>query len=78
MNNDGIRRSYLTLTASGAGLLAALLPIPANVAYGPEATQARTLASQSCSLERVELQYVRCDNLTGAGLPAPPWVPSRP
>lgn len=77
MNSSVIRRSHLVLTASGAGLLAALLPIPAHVSYGPGATPARALSSQPCSLERVEVQYVRCDSLTGAGVAAPPWVPQR-
>lgn len=31
--------------------------------------------SDRCPLERVDTQYVRCDNLTGNGAPAPAWVP---
>jgi hypothetical protein len=30
-----------------------------------------------CPLERVGDQLVRCDNLTGAGAVAPPWVPEQ-
>ena len=78
MNSNENLRSHLTLTASGAGLLAALLPIPADVAHDPGTIRARALTSQTCSLERVELQYVRCDNLTGAGATAPLWLPQRP
>jgi len=28
-----------------------------------------------CPLERIGSQLVRCDNLTGAGAPAPAWIP---
>ena len=30
-----------------------------------------------CLLERVGSQYVRCDLLTGNGVPAPAWIPER-
>jgi hypothetical protein len=29
----------------------------------------------SCPLARVGTQFVRCDNLTGAGVRAPQWIP---
>ena len=32
-------------------------------------------ARDHCLLERVGTQYVRCDYLTGNGVPAPAWVP---
>lgn len=28
-----------------------------------------------CPLERIGTQLVRCDNLTGAGVKAPSWIP---
>jgi len=28
-----------------------------------------------CQLQRVETQFVRCDNLTGNGVAAPAWIP---
>jgi hypothetical protein len=31
----------------------------------------------NCPLERVDLQLVRCDNLTGNGATAQAWVPTR-
>jgi hypothetical protein len=34
-------------------------------------------SSQRCPLERVGTQYVRCDDLTGNGVPAPTWLPER-
>ena len=30
-----------------------------------------------CFLQRVDTQYVRCDNNTGNGVPAPAWIPER-
>ncbi len=32
-------------------------------------------ADNNCPLQRVGTQFVRCDNLTGAGHLAPAWVP---
>ena len=31
--------------------------------------------SSNCQLKRVGTQFVRCDNLTGNGAPAPSWLP---
>ena len=31
----------------------------------------------ACSLERVGTQFVRCDDLTGNGVPAPGYIPER-
>ena len=36
-----------------------------------------TADPDNCLLRRVERQFVRCDNLTGAGVPAPLWLPER-
>lgn len=30
-----------------------------------------------CPLERIGTQFVRCDNLTGAGVRAPAWIPEQ-
>lgn len=38
---------------------------------------APTAAEHRCSLTRVGVQYVKCDNLTGNGVPAPAWLSSR-
>ncbi len=38
-------------------------------------TSISMLGSGNCPLERVGTQLVRCDNLTGAGVRAPSWVP---
>ncbi|MGO4592030.1 hypothetical protein [Paenarthrobacter sp. 2TAF44] len=31
----------------------------------------------NCLLERIGTQLVRCDNLTGAGVDAPYWIPEQ-
>ncbi|WP_173923801.1 hypothetical protein [Agromyces sp. Marseille-P2726] len=40
-------------------------PIRVSVHYG------------ECPLTRIDTQYVRCDDLTGAGVPAPSWIPEQ-
>lgn len=30
-----------------------------------------------CPLQRIDTQLVRCDNLTGAGVSAPFWIPEQ-
>lgn len=32
---------------------------------------------ENCLLTRIETQLVRCDNLTGAGVSAPFWIPEQ-
>jgi hypothetical protein len=60
-----------------AGLLvvgASSLPASARQDLGPVVVQ--TVPDEGhCSLARVGTQFVRCDNLTGNGVPAPGWVP---
>jgi hypothetical protein len=41
------------------------------------AAQAYPTSPRRCKLERIGDQLVRCDNLTGAGALAPPWVPEQ-
>jgi hypothetical protein len=63
----------------GALIVASLTGAPASARQDP-GTQSTT-ANQSrdddssCPLARVGTQLVRCDNLTGDGVPAPLWVP---
>jgi|SoiMethySBSTD1v2_1073268.scaffolds.fasta_scaffold566790_1 hypothetical protein len=70
-----------------AGLAAALtlglvVPSTGPAAAIPEpgpVTSASSSANRvgSCPLERVAHQLVRCDDLTGAGAPAPASIPER-
>ncbi|MFE5309144.1 hypothetical protein [Isoptericola sp. NPDC056605] len=60
------------LIVVGLIVAAVLLPAPAGadeIGAGP------TTSPPGCALERVDDQLVRCDELTGAGVPAPGSVP---
>ena len=57
-----------------------LLPLTAATAAARQDVGQRvatTTDPSSCSPTRVGAQYVRCDDLTGNGVPAPGWVPQR-
>jgi len=59
------------LTLTSASVSATAKPdgpgVPVEVRFDPYQT--------NCPLRRIERQFVRCDNLTGAGVAAPLWVP---
>jgi hypothetical protein len=67
------------LIALGAGLM--LAASTGTPAWGiPEpgpapAAHSDTSFATRCELQRVGTQFVRCDDLTGAGVPAPSFVP---
>lgn len=61
------------LLATGAAGSASARPEPAPT---PPAVQSPHLGE--CPLERIGDQFVRCDDLTGAGVPAPDWIPEQP
>jgi hypothetical protein len=42
-----------------------------------EVSRAHSSIDQKCWLSRVGTQFVRCDDLTGNGVQAPLWVPTR-
>lgn len=64
--------------AATALLLTSVAALPASARQdpGPTAGSSRSTAArqQTCPLTRLGAQLVRCDNLTGAGTPAPLWV----
>ncbi|SKC70869.1 hypothetical protein [Krasilnikoviella flava] len=65
------RRFAIALSAAGVVVAAVLLPAPAHaveIGAGP------TTSSPVCALERVGHHFVRCDDLTGDGRPAPAHV----
>jgi hypothetical protein len=68
-------RSTATALCLGTALALAALPATAKPDPGPPVE--RQPAIHSCSLERVGTQFVRCDDLTGNGAPAPLWIPER-
>jgi hypothetical protein len=61
--------------AAAATIIAGLAATPATARPDPgEPVQVR-FSYDNCLLSRVGTQLVRCDNLTGGGVPAPLWVP---
>ena len=63
------------ISAMGAGVLLLLsvwLPV---AAASPPDPPPDTAFADSCPLQRIGTQLVRCDNLTGAGVRAPSWIP---
>lgn len=55
-------------------ILFALLPGAPATADVPERD---TTSHINCLLERIGTQLVRCDDLTGAGVDAPYWIPEQ-
>jgi hypothetical protein len=61
---------------AGAASVVLLLTIPVSLAgASPTPDQPPSTSPGSCPLNRIGTQFVRCDNLTGAGVPAQPWIP---
>lgn len=75
-------RTTTTLTASalvatGAALLAAIAATPAAARPDPAQWPVVHVDDGPCPLERIGTQFVRCDLLTGAGVPAPSHIPEQ-
>ena len=69
-------------------LLAVTAPAPASAGNPAESVNPTegvntgepvntAITDRYCPLERIGTQLVRCDNLTGAGVPAPYWIPEQ-
>jgi hypothetical protein len=66
----------LALSAALAGIGA--LPVAARPHDGRNPNTPRVVAfkiDRDCPLRRIDRQLVRCDNWTGAGVPAPLFIP---
>jgi hypothetical protein len=82
-DHDHERRRHVrragALAVIGLTALAALGvgagPATAQQDRGPAAP--RVGHQDECFLQRVGTQYVRCDDNTGNGVPAPAWIPKR-
>ena len=69
-----------TCAAFAALLLAALAApaaAPARQDPGGPPVESTQQVFPQCPLQRIGQQLVRCDSLTGAGVPAPSWVPEQ-
>ena len=66
-------------TIATAALLVALgsLPAAARQDPGPIIPEHQATSTYFCAIQRVDTQFVGCDNLTGNGVPAPAWVSKR-
>ncbi|MBG0737945.1 hypothetical protein IV500_00625 [Paeniglutamicibacter antarcticus] len=66
-----------TALAVTALLITAVVPAPAFAQQdpGPAVGQAPAMNAPYCSLTRIGTQLFRCDIHTGAGVPAPVWIP---
>ncbi len=71
-------RRSIVLAGTASALLLALAAGPASARpdHGDPVTR-QTASSGQCALERVGAHYVRCDDATGNGVPAPAWIPER-
>jgi hypothetical protein len=65
--------AILTMIAGSMGVPAAARPLDPD----PAPTQRIAFRDPllNCPLRRIQRQPVRCDNLTGAGVPAPLFIP---
>ncbi|KGN42227.1 hypothetical protein [Knoellia aerolata] len=71
-----IQRTAVVATATSALLLLSATPAAfARPEPGPRTVTDIGTSVQHCLLQRAGTQYVRCDDLTGNGVPAPTWVP---
>jgi hypothetical protein len=61
---------------AAATIIAGLSVIPAAARPDPGESIRSRFDERNCLLSRIDTQLVRCDNLTGADVPAPPWVPA--
>jgi hypothetical protein len=66
--------AILTVLAGSASLPAAARPLDPDPP-APRLSVAFSDSPLACPLRRIDRQLVRCDNLTGAGVPAPLFIP---
>jgi hypothetical protein len=65
--------AILTMLAGSVAVPAAACPLEPNSA--PHRSIAFPDSPRRCPLRRIDRQLVRCDNLTGAGVAAPLFIP---
>ena len=71
---NGLSRPGWAAAALSALLVVGVGAFPAAAGQDPGTASAPSVSAY-CPLTRIGIQFVRCDNLTGAGAPAPAWVP---
>ncbi len=78
--NSSLRTRRGAIVALAALLVAGASVRPAAAGQDPGAPTGSFVSSAhagSCPLTRIGTQFVHCDNLTGAGVSAPAWIPER-
>ena len=77
MSTKPVTMHVRRICATGAGVVLLLLVgwLPVATASPPDPRQ-ETFSSRRCPLRRIDIQLVRCDALTGAGVWAPSWIPN--
>jgi len=75
MQNNRVLARWIVALAGGA--LVSLTVVPTAAGRQDDAHLLRQNAHSvvGCPLERIADQFVRCDNLTGGGVPASSYVP---
>jgi hypothetical protein len=69
-----ISASALVIAAGAVLSTAAAGSATARPESAPEPPAVQSAGLGQCPLERMDDQFVRCDDLTGAGVPAPGWI----
>ena len=70
------RRTITTTIALASFLVLSAGSLPATARQDPGPIVVQTIPNEGhCALARVGTQFVKCDNLTGNGVPAPSWIP---
>lgn len=62
----------LTVQLTAAPAMARTTPGDKTSSLDPIATKP---IANNCPLQRIGIQFVKCDNLTGNGVPASPYIP---
>ena len=75
MTTSQHRRVLSALTVTALAIALTALPAAARPESGPSTGPQQD--PYRCALQRVDTQFVGCDNLTGNGVPAPAWVDER-
>jgi hypothetical protein len=70
-HHRGLPALATTILVIGLGAL------PAAARQDQGTVEPTTAATYFCALQRVDTQFVACDELTGNGVPAPAWVDER-
>lgn len=72
-----IRRAWGAVATATFIVAVAAMPAGARQDPGQSDPPGPAAGVHFCPLERVDTQYVACDNQTGNGVPAPSWVHER-